>query len=138
LCGRWHHVGDWRFLQVSDHEARHIVDKRRRLFVGKSFGGTHDGRMGERFDCGYTHECGEIRIGNIELISMSLEISANKPVSLAFHGLDVFELTGPRRLLDQDTVQFWIDAVGFDHDRNQFARRHFDGAGRHLDQRIAD
>ena len=101
---RWHHVGDWHFLQISNHEARHIVNKRRRLSVGKSFGGTHDGRVGERFDCGYTHECGEVRIGNIELISMRLEVSANKPVSLAFDGLDIFELTDTRRLLDQDTV----------------------------------
>jgi hypothetical protein len=138
LCGRSRRFGDWRFLQISGHKARHIVDEPCRLFVAKSFAGTHDGGMGERFDRGYTHERRKIRVGNIELISVRLEISANQPVSLAFDGLDVFKLAGPRRLLDQNTMQFWIDAVGFDHDRNQFARRGFDWAGRHLDQRLAN
>ena len=71
--------------------------------------------MGQGLDGGHADECGEVRIGNIQLISMSFEIRANHRVSFALDGLNVFELAGTRGLLDEDAVKFGIDAVGVDH-----------------------
>ena len=67
-------------------------------------GRTHDRRVRERLHGCHADECGNIRIGNIELISMSLKIASNKRVSFMVHSLDVFEPPGTRGLLDKDAV----------------------------------
>ena len=69
---------------------------------------------------------------------MSLEIASNKCVSFAVDSLDVFQPSRTRGLLGKDAVKLWVDAVGVEHDGNEFARRDLDRARRHLGQRVAD
>jgi hypothetical protein len=68
---------------------------------------------------------------------MSLEIAANKRVGFAVHCFDVLEPSGARDLLDKDAVKFWVNAVGFNHDGNELARRDFERACRHFDHGVA-
>ena len=67
---------------------------------------------------------------------MSLEIASNKCVSFAVDNLDVFQPSGARGLLGKDAVKLRVDAMGVEHDGNEFARRNLDRARRHLGQRV--
>ena len=94
--------------------------------------------MGQRLDRGHADEGGDVRIGNVELISMRFEVVANKAESFALDRFDVFEPSGTRYLFDKDAMQLWIDPVGVKHDRNELACRDLDWARRCLDQCVAD
>jgi hypothetical protein len=79
----------------------------------------------------------DIRIGDINLISMGIKITANKRVEVALDSLDVFHPAGTRNLLD-NTMKLGIDAVCIDHDGNEFTHRDLDRARSYFNQGVAD
>jgi hypothetical protein len=123
--------------QKSDHKARYVIHKPPGFFVGKHVWATQNGRMRQRLHRRRTDERGDIRIDNINLISMRIKIASNKRVDVAVDSLCVFEPPGTRNLLD-NTMKLGIDAVGINHDRNELASRDLDRARSYFDQRVPD
>ncbi len=85
-----------RLSQKADNEARYVVHKPCRFFVVEDLRAAHDGRVGERLHGRHADECGDIRIGDIELIAMSFEIIPDERVSFA---LDEYRIVSDRLIL---------------------------------------
>ncbi len=68
-------VDSSRRSQIADQQARHVVDKPSCFVAGEHVQATQHRRMCQRLDNCHADEGGEIEIGNIDLISMCLEIS---------------------------------------------------------------
>ena len=93
--------------------------------------------MGERFHYCHQDEGREIEIGDIELISMRLEIASHEYITLSDISLHVFEPPNPGDLFREDAMKLGIDAVSVDCNRNEFACRDLDGMTHELDQGAA-
>jgi len=93
--------------------------------------------MCQRFDHCDADEGRKIGIGNINLISMCLEIAANQRIPLSDVGLDIFKPPDTWNLFRKDAMKFGINAVSVDCNRNEFARRDLDRARSYLDQGVA-
>lgn len=96
-----------------------------------------DCRVCQRFHYCHADEGRDIGIGNIDLISMCLEIASNQCISLSADSVDIFEPPNTWDLFRKDAMKLGIDAVSVDCNRNEFARRDLDWARSHLDQGIA-
>ena len=70
--------------------------------------------MGQRLHYGHSDEGREIEIGDIDLISMRLEIASNQCITLSDVSLDIFEPPNTRDLFRKDAMQLGIDAVTVD------------------------
>ena len=70
--------------------------------------------MRQRLNRGHADEGGKIEIGNIDLISMRLEIASNQCITLSNISLDIFEPPDTRDLFRKDAMQLGIDAVTVD------------------------
>jgi len=68
------------------------------------------------FDRADANEGRHIKVDLPHLLAAAFETGAHQGVNLAVEGLDVGELSRPRYLLGEDSVQLRIDAVGFDRD----------------------
>jgi hypothetical protein len=77
-------------------------------------------------NCCHTDEGCDIGIGNIDLISMCVEIVSNQRVNVSFGSLDIFEPSNTWDLFGKDAMKLGIDAVSVDCGRNEFARRDLD------------
>jgi len=66
-----------RFLQISDHDVRYVVYKLFRFPVREHVRAVQDCCVCERLHCCHADEGGEIEIGDIDLIPMSVEIASN-------------------------------------------------------------
>src|SRR5262245_1825012 len=65
---------------------------------------------------------------------MGLEIRAKEWKSVSLDRLDIFKSPGTRDLLGEDTVKFWVDAVGVDRGGDELAQRRLDRACGNLEQ----
>ena len=93
--------------------------------------------MGDGLDGCHTDECGDIQIGDVELIAMSFEIAANKCVRFALDSLDVFQPSGTRRLLGEHAVKLRADGWASSMTETS-SRPRPRSSRRHLDQGVAD
>lgn len=93
--------------------------------------------MGQRFHYCHADEGGEIEIGNIDLISMCLEIASHQCITLSDISLDIFEPPNAWDLFRKDGMKLGVDAVSFDSNGNEFASRDLDWTRSHLDYGVA-
>ena len=93
--------------------------------------------MCQRFHYCHDDEGREIEIGDVNLISMCLEIAPDQCITIPDIGLDIFEPSNSWNLFRKDAMKLGIDAVSVDCNRNKFARRNFDWTRSHLDQGAA-
>ena len=70
--------------------------------------------MGQRFHYRHQDEGREIEIGDIDLISMCLEIASNQCITLPLDSLEIFEPPNTWDLFRKDAMQLGIDAVSVD------------------------
>lgn len=94
--------------------------------------------MRQRLYCRVADEGRDFRIGNIDLISMCLEITKNKCVGIPLESVDILGPSSMWDLLGKYAMKLWIDAVSVDRNRHEFAHRSLDGIPRYLDQSVAD
>jgi len=70
--------------------------------------------MGQGFHYCHQDKGRKIEIGDIDLISMGLQIASHQRISLSDISLDIFEPPDPRDLFREDTMELGIDAVSVD------------------------
>ena len=70
--------------------------------------------MGQGFHYCHQDKGRKIEIGDIDLISMGLQIASHQRISLSDISLDIFEPPNARDLFRKDTMQLGIDAVPVD------------------------
>ena len=100
--------------QIADHQARSFVDKPRRFLIAEEIRSAQDCRMGQRFHNCYEDEGSEIEIGDINLISMCLEIGSNQCITLLLESLDFPEPSNMWDLFRKDAMELGIDAMTVD------------------------
>lgn len=61
--------------QISDHQVRYFVHKPFRSLLGEDVWAEEDRCVCQRLHCRHADERSDIEIGNIDLISMSVEIA---------------------------------------------------------------
>ena len=77
--------------------------------------------MRQRLNRRHQDESSEVGIGNVDLAAMGLEIISQESASVSLDSFDILEPPGARRLLGQDAVKLWIEAVRIDRGSDQFA-----------------
>jgi hypothetical protein len=123
--------------QIPDHEVGYFVHKLFCFFVGEDVRAAQDRSVCQRLHCCHADEGCDIEIGNIDLISMRVEIASNECINVLVDRLDIFESANTRDLFGKDAMKLGIDAMSVDCDRNEFAHRHLDRARGYLDERVA-
>jgi hypothetical protein len=123
--------------QIPDHQARYVVHKLSCFPVSEDVWAMQDCRMCQRFYYCHDDEGREIGIGDVDLISMCLEIAPDQCITLSDIGLDIFEPPNTWDLFRKYAMKLGIDAVSVDCNRNKFARRDLDWPRCHLDQGVA-
>jgi len=76
----------------------------------------------------YQDESRKVEIGDVDLATMSLEITSKERASAPQYGVDIFEPPGAGNFFVQDAVKLRIDAVSIDPGRNQLAYSDLDRA----------
>jgi arsenite methyltransferase len=85
----------------------------------------------------YQDESRKVEIGDVDLATMSLEITSKERASAPQYGVDIFEPPGAGNFFVQDAVKLRIDAVSIDPGRNQLAYSDLDRARGDPEKRIA-
>lgn len=111
--------------QVSKDKARHLIDEGGGLFAGKDVRTVQNGGMRQRFHGRHQNEGRKLRIGDVDLVAMRLQIGAKKPISVLHGCIDIFE-PGAGDLFVKDAVKLGVDAVSGDGGPDEFARSRFD------------
>jgi hypothetical protein len=91
-----------------------------------------DRSVSQCFDDGHAKESSEIEILDSDLAAVGVEIRADKCQSLLFDSLDILQTPDTGRLLSQNPVKLWVDAVSIDHDGHKLSRRNLDWTERDL------
>ena len=123
-------------LQISDHKVRYFVYKLFCFLVREDVRSVQDCCVCQRLHCCHADESGEIEIGDIDFIPMSVEIAANECMNIPVNRFDILQSPNSWDLFRKDAMKLGIDAVAFDCDRNELANRPFDRARSHLDQDV--
>lgn len=124
-------------MQVSDYKVRDLVCELSCFIVSKNVWAVQDCCVCQCLHCCHEDEDRDIEIVNIDLISMSVEIASNQCIRFLIDCLHIFETPNTWNLFSKDAMKPGIDAVSVDCGRNEFVRRHLDGARSDLGEGVA-
>ena len=83
-------------------------------------------------------ESSKVKVGNVDLTTMGLEIASNKRATASLDSVDILEPPDTGNLLGQDAVKLRVDAVSIDCCHDEFAYPDLDRARRDLEQGVED
>src|SRR5579862_4098813 len=100
--------------QISDHQVRYFVHKPFCSLLGEDVWTAEDCSVCQRLHRRHADEGRDIEIGDIDLISMSVEIAPDKCINVLVDRLDILESPNTWDLFGKDAMKLGIDTVSVD------------------------